>query len=124
MASFVDDFKIDGVTGVSGEFSDEFIKSVLPGAACEFEQTYRARNLLKFIGEVYKRHKNDYGKRSRLDCNVRVYYVDGVGPVFTIDSGGKVYGICPSMESPLGMVCDGVETGTGASDKSAGIGNV
>ena len=34
------------------------------------------------------------------------------------------YGLCPSMESAFGMVCDGVETGIGTGKRPTGVGNV
>ena len=64
------DFKIDGIEMAAGEFSDEFITHLFDNNEVVVNQTYRARMFLKFLNEVYKRHKNDYGKKSPVDMTM------------------------------------------------------
>ena len=95
MSAYSEDFNIDGVTGAAGELSNEFYEVLLlnQSVVC---QTYRARRFLKFVDEVCKRHKHDYGKKSRIDLVMRFVEYPGIGPIFVIEIGDKKYGLCPT----------------------------
>lgn len=90
------DFKIDGIEKVSGEFSDEFITHLFDNNEVVVNQTYRARMFLKFINEVYKIHKNDYGKKSPVDMTMQFVQHPKLGAMFLVKVGGHTYGLCPT----------------------------
>lgn len=90
------DFKIDGIEKVSGEFSDEFITHLFDNNEVVVNQTYRARTFLKFLNEVYKRHKNDYGKKSEVDMTVKFVNHPKIGAMFLVKIGDYTYGLCPT----------------------------
>jgi len=90
------DFKIDGIENASGEFSDEFITHLFDNNEVVVSQTYRARTFLKFLNEVYKRHKNDYGKKSEVDMTVKCVNRPKIGVMFLVKIGDYTYGLCPT----------------------------
>jgi len=95
--TFIEDFEIDGVTGASGEFNPLFLQNCIGDGDMIVNQTYKARQFLKFINGVYKRHKDDYGKRSSVDMKLEFVNHPKVGPIFVVKIGDKVYGLCPSQ---------------------------
>lgn len=92
------DFKIDGIEKVAGEFSDNLLEHLFedPENKILVHQTYRARTFLKFLNEVYKRHKNDYGKKSDVDMIVRFVNHPKIGAIFLVRIGNYTYGLCPT----------------------------
>jgi len=90
------DFKIDGIEKAAGEFSDEFITYLFDNNEVVVDQTYRARTFLKFINEVYKIHKNDYGKKSPVDMRMQFVQHPELGAVFLVKIGDHTYGLCPT----------------------------
>ena len=90
------DFKIDGIEKAAGEFSDEFITHLFDNNEVVVNQTYRARMFLKFLNEVYKRHKNDYGKKSEVDMTVKFVNHPKIGAMFLVKIGDYTYGLCPT----------------------------
>jgi hypothetical protein len=96
MSAFAEDFKIDGICGASGEFSPLFLQNCIGDGDIAVNQTYKARQFLKFVNEVYKRHKNDYGKKSSIDMTMQFVTHPKVGPIFVVKVGEATYGLCPS----------------------------
>ena len=90
------DFKIDGIEKAAGEFSDEFVTHLFDNNEVVVNQTYRARTFLKFLNEVYKRHKNDYGKKSEVDMTVKFVNHPKIGAMFLVKIGDYTYGLCPT----------------------------
>ena len=90
------DFKIDGIEKAAGEFSDEFITHLFDNNEVVVNQTYRARMFLKFVNEVYKIHKNDYGKKSEVDMTVKFVNHPKIGVMFLVKIGDYTYGLCPT----------------------------
>ena len=98
MSAFVEDFEIDGVVGASGEFSGLFANNCLKDCEIIVNQSYRARTFLKFVNEVYKRHKDDYGKKSPVDLRMKFVNHPKVGAMLVIEIGDKKYGLCPTTK--------------------------
>ena len=92
------DFKIDGIEKAAGEFSDNLLEHLFedPENKILVDQTYRARTFLKFLNEVYKLHKNDYGKKSEVDMTVKFVNHPKIGVMFLVKIGDYTYGLCPT----------------------------
>lgn len=101
MTAFAEDFQIDGITGASGEFSAIFLQNCIGAGDVVVDQSYRARQFLKFINEVYKRHKNDYGKKSSIDMQLQFVTHPKVGEIFVVKIGDKTYGLCPTTRDDI-----------------------
>lgn len=91
------DFKIDGIEKAAGEYSDEFITHLFDNNEVVVNQTYRARMFLKFINEIYKIHKNDYGKKSLVDMTMQFVQHPKLGAMFLVKVGDHTYGLCPTQ---------------------------
>ena len=95
---FDDDFEFDGISHVSGVFSEKFVGTCLSGCPVAVDQTYRARAFLKFANELYKRHKGDFKRGSHVDVRVQMVEHPRVGPILVVKIGELVYGLCPTRE--------------------------